>query len=360
MLHLGISVIICCYNSAQRLPETLDHLSKQKLLATINWEIIVVDNNSIDDTSNVAKKAWQSLNSDVPFTVIREPIPGLSNARRTGVKNASFEFILFCDDDNWLERNYLSHAYDVMCANPNIGVLGGQSEACFEVEAPLWFKHFAFAYALGKQLPATGLANKRKYIAGAGMVVRKQIFETLDRIGFQNLLSDRKGKNLSSGGDSELCLIILFLGYDLYYDEQLKFTHFIPAKRLTWSYCSNMISESFSVPQVYYNFYNLLNDSVVNKKSICFDHAYKIALNKSINVLSKQFKGVKSFYRATRSLVVSKKGSMKDIHVRAGLKRLAFLLKNKERLRQEFEDMQKAIKAIDKEKIHHQVESTVL
>lgn len=285
----GISVIICCYNSAARLPQTLKHLFLQRISSAIDWEIIIVDNNSSDNTSFIAEKEWSAYNSTVPFKVVQEPLQGLSNARKRGVKNASYELILFCDDDNWLEKNYLTHAYNIMHSNPNIGVLGGQSEGYFEVTKPVWFKNFEFAYALGKQLPSTGIANDRKYIAGAGMVVRKSILQKLEDLSFYNLLSDRKGKDLSSGGDSELCLIVLFLGYDLYYDERLQFIHYIPAGRLSWSYCVNMISESYGIPQIYYNLYNLSYKHAINNTCISFNEAYKISLQRSIRALTKKF-----------------------------------------------------------------------
>src|SRR5206468_8967654 len=123
------------------------------------------DNNSNDNTAEVARKEWEKYKIDIPFKVVYESNPGLSYARQKGVKEASFELLLFCDDDNWLEKNYLRHAYEILTANPNIGVLGGKSEGYFAVEKPHWFKHFGQAYVLGSQMPATGIANRRRYIA---------------------------------------------------------------------------------------------------------------------------------------------------------------------------------------------------
>jgi len=75
---------------------------------------------------------------------------------------------------------------------------------------------------------------------------------------------------LSSGGDSELCLVILFLGYELYYDERLRFTHFIPKERLSWSYCVKMLAGAHGIPQVYFSFYKILYRKAVNKEAIDF------------------------------------------------------------------------------------------
>src|SRR5688500_17791752 len=95
----GLSVVICCYNSAERLPQTLRHLAIQKYSPGLNWEVIIVDNNSLDATADVARKEWAQYSTRVPLKVVTERDPGLSAARSKGVSSASFEFIVFCDDD---------------------------------------------------------------------------------------------------------------------------------------------------------------------------------------------------------------------------------------------------------------------
>ncbi len=84
MITKGVSIIICCYNSAHRLPKTLAHLKTQVVSQIIPWEVIVVDNASTDGTDQVAKTQWGEL-PGVPFRVVNEPRPGLSNARNLGV-----------------------------------------------------------------------------------------------------------------------------------------------------------------------------------------------------------------------------------------------------------------------------------
>ena len=48
---LGVSIVICCHNSAKLLPRTLEHLRAQEVDSTIPWEVIVVDNASTDNTA---------------------------------------------------------------------------------------------------------------------------------------------------------------------------------------------------------------------------------------------------------------------------------------------------------------------
>src|SRR5215471_3377128 len=101
---MGISVILCCYNSINRISPTLDALCKQKLQTSFPWEIIIVDNASNDNTGNISKEIWESFENRprIPFRVTYEPLPGLNNARKSGLTSAGYRYALFCDDDVWL------------------------------------------------------------------------------------------------------------------------------------------------------------------------------------------------------------------------------------------------------------------
>ena len=120
---VGISVIICCYNSSKRLPDTLKHLASQKLAKDINWEVIVIDNASTDDTAVIAQREWDSYRQLSPaFTVLKEPRPGKNFAFKTGVYAAKYEYLLTCDDDNWLSPDYIKLAFDFMYAYARAGL----------------------------------------------------------------------------------------------------------------------------------------------------------------------------------------------------------------------------------------------
>ena len=80
---------------------TLSHLQKQKISSLIQWELILVDNASTDDTVSVAKKQWQQ-EPLAPMHVVYEKEPGLMSARKKGVKATRYPIVSFVDDDNWL------------------------------------------------------------------------------------------------------------------------------------------------------------------------------------------------------------------------------------------------------------------
>lgn len=232
----GVSVIICCYNSVLRLPATLRHLAAQEVGA-LAWEVVLVDNNSTDATADVARQHWQQLGNPAPLAVVAEPRPGLSMARAAGLAASQFNLVLFCDDDNWLEAYYLHHAHELMRQDARTGILGGLNTAVADGPLPAWFQQVEHAYACGPQADQDGeVSPQRLYVAGAGMVVRRHIFEELARAGFQSQLLDRKGEELSSGGDTELCFATAMLGYKVIYSSRLKLFHYMEAKRLTWEY----------------------------------------------------------------------------------------------------------------------------
>jgi glycosyltransferase involved in cell wall biosynthesis len=233
----GISIIICCYNSEKLLPETLRHISMQKVNETLNWEVIVVNNNSLDKTKEVANKEWNKYfhNRNCSFKIVDEPNPGLSNAKKKGFETAVYDILIYCDDDNWLCENYVQIAYDSMRDN-KIAVVGGCGEPIFENNCePEWFHYFTSAYAVGYQIP-----NINKCVYGAGMVITKKSLQKLYSKGFKSLLTGRKGTVLSAGEDSEICFALVLLGYSIEYNPQLKFKHFLIEKRLNQEYLKNM------------------------------------------------------------------------------------------------------------------------
>ncbi len=224
----GISVVICCYNSEHRIQKVLEFLSRQKFLEGILWEIIIVDNNSVDNTKSVAENIWRKFGVMESLNVVVETEPGLSFARKTGVLNARFDYIVFCDDDNWLHENYLSEVFRIFKKDSSIGVVGGLNLPYSDMELPDWFGSFSEAFAIGAQSLETGdVTNERGYVWGAGMSIRGSLLKDLYRNGIKSQLVDRKSGSLSSGGDSEICKWFIMGGYRIFYSEELKLFHYI-------------------------------------------------------------------------------------------------------------------------------------
>jgi glycosyltransferase involved in cell wall biosynthesis len=243
-----ISIVICCYNSAARLPVTLQHIASLER-PTGMLEVIIVDNNSKDNTADIASKIWSAFKAsteDVSFSVVKEPEPGLSSARRKGIVEAGGEYLIFVDDDNWLDKKFIVHTLELVKAYPRGGVFGGLGIPCFEDQIkPDWFDELQGYFAVGPQNKVDGdVTFTRGFVFGASSVWKKSILDKIILEPF--ILSDRMGSKLTSGGDTELCLKAVIQGYQIIYSKKLVFTHFIPKERLSKEYVYKMQADSFT------------------------------------------------------------------------------------------------------------------
>lgn len=231
----GVSVLICTYNGKKNLAPTLEHLAAQKGIENFNVELIVIDNASTDGTAEYVQQKWNELSAPYKLTTIPEPRPGKGNASITGYNACNFDIIIVCDDDNWLCESYLKTAFTLMTYHPNIGVLGGKSEAYFEGEKPFWFNEQQHIFAVGEQFPKNG--KNIGFLWGAGMVFRRVAWQKLQQINYTFMLNEQRSGKLNWGGDdTELCEMITVMGYDLWYDNSLCLTHYMPKQRMTVEY----------------------------------------------------------------------------------------------------------------------------
>ena len=254
----SISIIICFYNTEGRIENTLDHI-KNLRIDRLSVELILVNNNSSDNSINVIESCMQDFQA-FPWKTVYEPNPGLTHARMKGIEEAKHDILLFCDDDNWLQEDYLIRGIKRLNSDKKIGILGGLGEAVSTTPFPSWFEEHQNFYAVGPQFPEPGVVRGiRNVVYGAGMFMVKSYFVRIKTTGFKPISSDRKGNNLSSGGDSELCLAFQLAGYNVYYDDQLRFKHFIEEKRLTVDYLKrlkNGMAESRFVTRFYLDYLN--------------------------------------------------------------------------------------------------------
>ncbi len=234
----GISIIICTYNGKKNIEKCINYIINQKINSEYLFELIIVDNASTDGTGELVSN-YLSSKSNILFCwhVIQEGHPGLNNARLAGLRKAQYEYILFCDDDNFLNKDYLQIGYDILYYNPNIGVLGGNGKPLYEVNPPEWFDKYAHSYALGPQSNHNGkITQYPAEVYGAGAFFKKEPLLKYFNSGFSSIMSDRTKNNLSSGGDVEWCYIVQLYGCDVWYDESLQFLHAITSQRLSWNY----------------------------------------------------------------------------------------------------------------------------
>ncbi|MGI4862327.1 MAG: glycosyltransferase [Janthinobacterium lividum] len=233
----GITLLICTHNGAARLPETLRYAAAQQVPPGVGWEVLVVSNASTDDTLAAAPRLWGGLRAPVPLRVLNEPKPGKENALIQGFAAAAYPYVAIVDDDNWLAPDYIAQAVATMEQHPEIGVLGANAEGAFEVVPPVWFKQFEAVYAVGTPaVPPGPLRQAGAYVAGAGSVVRLAGWQQLLAAGFAFTTSAQRGAVLSGAEDLELGNALRLAGYELWYNEHLRFRHYMYKERLNWAY----------------------------------------------------------------------------------------------------------------------------
>ena len=128
---IKVSVIVPCYNQGVYLSETLESVLKQSY---DNWECIIVNDGSTDNTETIANTFLQK---DKRFKYVYQQNAGLSAARNIGVKNSSGEYILPLDSDDLIHSDYMKLALKAFEDNPNLKIVYSKA-ALFGVRKGEW------------------------------------------------------------------------------------------------------------------------------------------------------------------------------------------------------------------------------
>jgi len=219
---------------------------RKQSLAKDRWELLIVDNNSTNDFATAIDLSWHSR-----ARIINEAKQGLTYARVKGFSAASGQVIVMVDDDNVLNEGYLQTTLAIFNQYPLLGAAGGKSLPVFEHPPPQWLELFYSCLALrdlGDAIVLDGWQDKYPACApiGAGMAVRKKALATyLAKItSASQVITDRDGKSLGSGGDNDIVLEILKSGWQTGYFPALKLVHLIPEERVSAGYLARLNRDS--------------------------------------------------------------------------------------------------------------------
>lgn len=244
-----LSVIICTYNPRRNYLERVLQCLQSQTLNVTEWELILVDNASAVPLMFNWNLAWHPHGR-----IVREETLGLTPARLRGFQEAKGEWLLFVDDDNLLDVNYLAQVDQIAQQFSQLGAFGGKSLPEFESSPPGWATPFYSSLALrdlGEEIlisPVVDAVQAYPDYApiGAGLAIRKQaLLPYVERIqaGLQ-VVSDRKGNQLTSGGDNDMVLSVLQSGWQVGYFPTLMLTHIIPPGRLDPRYLARLNHDS--------------------------------------------------------------------------------------------------------------------
>lgn len=264
----GVSIIICTYNGANNLSDTIQHIAEQKLAPEIKWEVIVVDNASSDNSKEIALEAWNKFGPpSIEFKVLIEKKPGKLYALQYAIQEATYEYLIICDDDNWLQPDYASRAYNLLDSSAEIGALGGRGiPATKGIELPEWFKDYNYAYAVGPQAPATGIVKRRAVIWGAGMCTKRSLYMKMYGR-YPSFLTECTEFNILSAEDTEYCMRLILKGYRIYYDDDLVYYHYIPEYKLNENFRDEKLIRGFRESDEILRIYNSAMRAIVKTKN---------------------------------------------------------------------------------------------
>ena len=232
-----VSVVVGSYNRCESLCETLQALKAQRLRDELTLEIIVVDNNSTDQTKQVIEASARA--SRWPLRYMFEPQQGVSHARNRGIQESHGEIIAFTDDDVLPEPNWVQTLYDALVTH-NADWVGGKA-------LPLWLRSPS-RWLLNDKLKrevwpllslldcgddALVLDGRHGNVIGANMAIRRQLFE---EVGWFNLALGPKGLTLMKGEESELIARCLRAGKRVMYIPQAVVRHKVAIDRMGMGY----------------------------------------------------------------------------------------------------------------------------
>ena len=232
-----ISVIVCSHNPRDAyLVRCLNGLRCQTLDVK-SWELLLVDNASDEPLNLKWDISWHPNSRHVSESNL-----GLAWARHRGIQECVGEILIFVDDDNVLDSEYLFKAAQLDRNWPILGAWGaGLISPEFEVEPAPHLKDFLHFLALRAETTSRWsnvLPCAEATPWGAGLCVRRGVAEAYWRLGQETKhpVTGRIGNVLLSGDDIELCYVASKLGFGVGIFPELKVLHLIPKERISESY----------------------------------------------------------------------------------------------------------------------------
>lgn len=247
---IDATVIVCTFNRSASLKRTLASLQAQSVGEGVDWEVLIVDNNSSDDTRTVVETF------SVAFPRARycfEPRQGLSFARNHGIAQARGNIVLFTDDDVAPETDWLRRILDGMtsCA---CDACGGFIAPAWQSPPPAWLteRFHGFLAIRAERTDTYEILGNMLPPYGANMAFKRDVF---DRFGAFDVTRGRRGDILASGEDGELFARILAGGGKVMFFGGARVHHAVESFRLTkhyfrrWRYqTSRNLAESAGFP----------------------------------------------------------------------------------------------------------------
>lgn len=263
-----LSFIICTFNRAGYLRKCIYSIINQKNINFSEIEIIIIDNNSSDNTKDLVQELKENF-KQITIKYYVEKNQGLSFARNTGIIFSNGEWLAFIDDDAYLIDNYTYSFFSILKKIKNVVAFGGPILLDFESSKPVWYNNYiASVWGYFYPYKNSQYFKTNVYPRGSNMIIKKDIFI---KYGYFNTNLGRKGNILIGGEEKEFFLRIKQNKQNkFFYDTSLIIFHSVPNERNNLNYIKKQ-----SINIGYSEKIRVKNNPILIIKKI-FEELYKI------------------------------------------------------------------------------------
>lgn len=228
----GITVSICSYNGAESLPGLIKELRAQ--YSPVTAEILVVDNNSTDDTGSVVASCARE--DGIPLRYVFESRQGITYARNRAIEEARCnEFLAFIDADELPEPGWLASAVDAL-QNEKADCAGGVIKVKYpDKGAPRWMTDelSGFLGQLNHGNTALWITDKFTPVWSGNIAYRTEVFR--DELRFDSRY-DRRGKGVGGGSDAIMFRALIDRKFRIRYRPDMIINHLVEPEKLRRRY----------------------------------------------------------------------------------------------------------------------------
>lgn len=232
-----IGVIICTHNPRPDYFNRCLGALRAQTLPSAQWDLLIVDNLSEPPLAGRIDLSWHPEGR-----IVREETLGLTPARLRGIRESCADLLVFVDDDNVLDPDYLEKAREIADEFPHLAAWSGSCHGEFEELPQPWALKYIGPLCVTEfdcdywcNFPFQNQAMP----CGAGLCLRasaaRQYLDIHDR-SLRPMVLDRSGKSLLSGGDIDIALTCAQNGYGMGIFARLRLTHLMPKARVQKSY----------------------------------------------------------------------------------------------------------------------------
>ena len=232
-----LSVVVCTYNREKYMIKNLNSFVNQTL-PFANFEVVIVNNNSPDNTDEICT-TFISKHPEINITYVIEKNQGHTFARNRGIKESKANLIAFIDDDAFVRPEYCENIVSFFKENPKVDVIGGKIIPVYESgQEPKWMTPYLLTLMAAQDYGNKVIEfNPRKFPIGANMIYRSSVF---DKIGIFNTELGRRGDGLEGGDEKDVIHRLRQIGGVIYYVPDVVVDHIIGEYREKMDYIKAM------------------------------------------------------------------------------------------------------------------------